>query len=183
MVIWRDVTVLLRMAELLQCWREAEIAFDIAAALHRIKSEVDIYLVNEVAEVTRQIWLASKLLRDLYDLYPFYIERGHYLLDYLSVILPCLHRTLQDIRYHIGNYPEHSFGRIWIDLDADLQRQSDVSLRGRFTLYNDFLVQLIQLLSRSEATFPLIGPFLTVSADHQCTMLQGRICCGRGFYG
>ena len=89
MVIWRGVNVLLRMAGLLACWREAERAYDIAAALHRIKSEVDNLLVNEVAEVTRQIWLASKLLRDLFDLFPFYSERGHYLLDYLSVILPC----------------------------------------------------------------------------------------------
>jgi hypothetical protein len=145
------------MAELLACWREAERAFDIAAALHQIKNEVDILLVNEVAEVTRQIWLASKLLRDLFDLFPFYSERGHFLLDYLNIILPCLRRTLQDIRYHIGNYPTNSFERIWIDLDEDLQRQSDVSLRERFTLYNNFLVQLVQLLSRSEATFPLIG--------------------------
>jgi hypothetical protein len=156
-VIWRGVNVLLRMAGLLVCWREAERAYDIAAALHRIKSEVDNLLVNEVAEVTRQIWLASKLLRDLFDLFPFYSERGHYLLDYLSVILPCFRRTLQDIRYHIGNYPKYTFERIWIDLDEDFQRQSDVSLRERFTLYNDFLVQLIQLLSRSEASFPLIG--------------------------
>lgn len=157
MVIWRGVNVLLRMAGLLVCWREAERAYDIAAALHRIKSEVDNLLVNEVAEVTRQIWLASKLLRDLFDLFPFYSERGHYLLDYLSVILPCFRRTLQDIRYHIGNYPKYTFERIWIDLYEDFQRQSDVSLRERFTLYNDFLVQLIQLLSRSEASFPLIG--------------------------
>lgn len=166
------------MAELLACWREAERAYDIAAALHRIKSEVDILLVNEVAEVTRQIWLASTLLRDLFDLFPFYSERGHYLLDYLSIILPCLRRTLQDIWYHIGNYPEHTFERIWIALDEDLQRQSDVSLRERFTLYNDFLVQLIQLLSRSESSSPPIGRSLTVSADHQCTMLQGRMRCG-----
>jgi hypothetical protein len=156
-VIWRGANVLLRMAVLLECWREAERAYDIAAALHRIKSEVDILLVNEVAEVTRQIWLASTLLRDLYDLFPFYRQRGHYLLDYLSVILPCLRRTLQDLRYHIGNYPAHSFERIWIDIDEDFQRQSDVSLRTRFTLYNDFLVQLVQLLSRSEASSPLIG--------------------------
>lgn len=177
-MIWRDANILLRMAELLACWREAERAYDIAAALHRIKSEVDILLVNEVAEVTRQIWLASTLLRDLFDLFPFYSERGHYLLDYLSIILPCLRRTLQDIWYHIGNYPEHTFERIWIALDEDLQRQSDVSLRERFTLYNDFLVQLIQLLSRSESSSPPIGRSLTVSADHQCTMLQGRMRCG-----
>jgi hypothetical protein len=156
-VIWQVANVLLRMAELLPCWREAERAYDIAAALHRIKSEVDTLLVNEVAEVTRQIWLASKLLRDLYDLFPFYIERSHYLLDYLSIILPCFRRTLQDIRYHIGDYPAHTFERIWIDLDDDFQRQSDVSLKERFTLYNDFLVQLVQLLSRSEASSPLIG--------------------------
>jgi hypothetical protein len=156
-VIWRGVNVLLRMAELLACWREAERAYDIAAALHRIKSEVDNLLVNEIAEITRQIWLASKLLRDLFDLFPFYSERGHYLLDYLSVILPCFRRTLQDIRYHIGNYPVHSFERIWIDLDEDFQRQSDVSLKERFILYNDFLVQLVQLLSRWEASSSLIG--------------------------
>jgi hypothetical protein len=156
-VIWRSPNVLLRMAEPLACWWEAERAYDIAAALYRIKSEVDTLLVNEVAEITKQIWLASKLLRDLYDLFPFYSERGHYLSAYLSVILPCLRRTLQDIRYHIGSYPAHSFERIWIDLDADFQRQSDVSLRGRFALYNDFLVQLVQLLSRWEASFALIG--------------------------
>jgi len=156
-VIWRGANVLLRMAELLACWREAERAYDIAAALYRIKSEVDILLANDVAEVTKEIWLASTLLRDLYDLFPFYSERGRYLLDYLAVILPCLRRTLQDIRYHIGNYHKHSFERIWIDLDADFQRQSNVSLKVRFVLYNDFLVQLIQLLSRWEASFHLIG--------------------------
>ena len=156
-MIWRGVNVLLRMAGLLPCWREAERAYDIAAALHRIKSEVDALLVNEIAEVTRQLWLASTLLRDLFDLYPFYSERGHYLVDNLSVILPCFRRTLQDLHYHIGNYPAHSFERIWIDIEEDFQRQSNVSLRARFRLYNDFLVQLVQLLSRSEASFPLIG--------------------------
>ena len=178
MVIWRGANVLLRMAVLLECWREAERAYDIAAALHRIKSEVDLLLVNEVAEVTRQIWLASKLLRDLFDLFPFYSERGHYLLDYLSVILPCFRRTLQDIWLHIGNYPVYRFERIWVDLDDYFQRQSEVSLRERFSLYNDFLVRLNWLLSRSEASSVVIGGSLTESADHRYTTLARLMHCG-----
>lgn len=169
---------MLRMAELLACWREADRADDIAAALYRIQSEVDALLVSEVAYVTRQIQFSSRLLRDLYDLFPIYSERGEYLLGYITLFLPCFRRTLQDIWRHIGNYPVYTFERIWIDLDDDLQRQGDLSLRERFTLYNDFLVQLIRLLSRLEACRPVIGEFLTASADHRCTMPPRSMHCG-----
>jgi hypothetical protein len=149
------------MAELLACWAEADRADDIAAALHRIRSEVDTLLVNEVADVSRQIQLSAKLLRDFYDLFHIYTERGDYLLDYIDVVLPCFRRTLQDIWVHIGNFPVYTFERIWMDLDEHFQRQSDVPLRERFRLYNDFFVRLNWLLSRSEASFPVIGGSLT----------------------
>lgn len=139
-------------AELLACWVEADRADDVAAALHRIQSAVDILLANEVADVTKQIQLSAKLLRDFYDLFLIYSERGDYLLDYLDVVLPCFRRTLQDIKLYIGNYPVHTCNRIWVDIDDHFQRQSDLSLRDRFKLYNDFLVSLNWLLSRSEAS-------------------------------
>jgi hypothetical protein len=149
------------MAELPACWAEANRADNIAAALYRIQSEIDILLVNEVADVTRQIQLSSKLLRDLYDLSQIYSERGDYLLCYIDVVLPCFRRTLQDIWLHIQNYPVYTFERIWVDIDEYFQRQGDISLRQRFTLYNDFLVRLNWFLSRSEASSPMIGGSLT----------------------
>jgi|SRR5450432_2211298 hypothetical protein len=151
------------MAELLVCWQEADRADDIAAALHRIQSDVDILLVSEIADIKRQIQFSSRLLRDLFDLFPIYTVRAQYLFDYLAIIIPCLRRTLQDIWHRLGDYPDFSFNRIWVDLDEHFRTQGDVSLKERITLYNDFLVQLVRLLSRSAASFPVIGGSLTVS--------------------
>ncbi len=138
------------MAELLLCWRVAEKADKIAAALYRIRSEVDVAYVQELAIVTRQVHLTSRLLRDIFDLSPIYLERVRFVQEYLSIIFPCLRRTLEDIWYRLGD-PDHSLQRVWIDLYEDLTEQGDIRLEERFVLYNDFLVQLVRLLSRSDA--------------------------------
>lgn len=166
------------MAELVVCWLEANRADDIAAALYRIQQEVDVLLVNDVADVITEIRLSSRILRDLYDLFPIYNERVEFLLDHLSTILPCFRRTLQDILNHIGKYPEFSFNRIWVEIDEDLRRQGDVSLVDRFKIYNNFLIQLVRLLSRSDDSYPMIGGSLTASADPRSMMLPSSIHCG-----
>jgi hypothetical protein len=166
------------MAELVRCWLEADRADDIAAALYRIQKEVDILLLSEIVDVTKQIQFSSRLLRDLFDLFPIFTDRVPYLLDFLAAILPCFRRTLEGIWHHLGDAGDFSFERIWIDIEDHFRAQADVSLKQRFILYNDYLVQLIRLLSRFAASFFVIGGFLTWSPDHRCTMLPHLSLCG-----
>jgi hypothetical protein len=158
------------MAELVRCWLEADRADDIAAALYRIQKEVDILLVNDIADVTKQIQFSSRLLRDLFDLFPIFTDRVPYLLDFLATILPCFRRTLDDIWLFLGNARDFTFDRIWIEIEDHFRSQADVSLKQRFILYNDFLIQLIRLLSRFDASLLVIGGILTRSPDQRCTM-------------
>jgi hypothetical protein len=137
------------MAGLLGCWREAERAEDIAAALYRIRLEVDPILLEDVVDVMRQIQFSSRLLRDLFDLSPIYRVRVRVVQEYLAILLPCYRRTLQDIFHHLGD-PALPFQRIWVNIYNHLSIEDSMPLGDRFELYNSFLIQLVRLLSRSD---------------------------------
>lgn len=145
------------MAGLLGCWREAERAEDIAAALYRIRLEVDSLLLDDVEDVMAQVQFSSRLLRDLYDLSPIYKVRAHIIQEYLAVLLPCYKRTLQDIFHHLGD-PALPFQQIWINLYNQLSIGDGVPLGDRFDIYNGFLIQLVLLLSRFNAFSSVIAP-------------------------
>src|SRR3979411_910194 len=110
------------MAGLLGCWREAERAEDIAAALYRIRLEVDPVLLEDVVDVVRQIQFSSRLLRALYDLSPIYTVRVRVVLEYLVILLPCYKRTLHEIFHHLGD-PGLPFQQIWINIYNQLSKE------------------------------------------------------------
>jgi hypothetical protein len=143
------------MNELVRCWLEADRADDIAAALYGIQRRANAQIERDIRDVRRQIQDSSRLLRDLFDLVPFYSRRLPYVLDLLQVVQPCIARSLDDIRYHVRNNREYTRERIWHNIRDDFRNQHpNVTLRDRFVLYNEFWIQLIQLLSRSE--MPLV---------------------------
>lgn len=142
------------MEEPFRCWREAEKADDIVAQLTRIRRGLDPTFVEEVKDVVREIAKSSMLLRDLSDLFKIYRERVELVLTYLMILLPCLRRTLLDIKDIVGDlsHTTRPFQQIWTRILHVMSAEAGVSLRTRFRVYNDFLIELVRLLSRFEAT-------------------------------
>jgi hypothetical protein len=138
------------MEELRVAWREAQRAEDIAAALYRIRPEVDFGSARDIEDVVLLMRRASEKLKDLYDLAPIYSERVAAVVEYLPTLLPCLGRTLEDIRQYLSQAGLASFQRIWINIVDHLLEEAQVRPVERFRVYSDFLTQLVRLLSRSD---------------------------------
>jgi hypothetical protein len=129
------------------CWRDAENADDIAAALTRIRLELDDTFSEDITDVINEILTSSQLLRDLYDSLRVYRDRVPRMGAYVSILMPCVRRTLVDVRYLIGT-PRHTLQEIWCTIQSRMSTEAGVSLRTRFITYNNFLIQLVRLLSR-----------------------------------
>ncbi|KAI1324999.1 hypothetical protein F5Y16DRAFT_282973 [Xylariaceae sp. FL0255] len=95
------------------------------------------------------IHVTARSLRDLADRSLLYIARVPALVDYLNVLLPCLCRTLRDITTYYDDpskTKENRWRTMYHSMTAELP---GMTLPQRFTLYNDFLQNLVFLLTRS----------------------------------
>lgn len=135
------------MEELLGCWREAQRADKAAVQLLRIRTELGLEFYDHITAVLREIESASRLLRDLYDLFPIYRSRVPIIVYYLNIILPSLCKTIQQMMIYIDNdaFPPHTQ---WTSMYERLGEQGGMTLATRFVMYVEMLVQLVRLLSR-----------------------------------
>lgn len=133
--------------ELLGCWREAQRADKVAGHLLRIRNALHLEFYDHITAVLREVESSSRLLRDLYDLFPIYRARVPIIVYYLNVILPTLCKTLRDMVIYIDNtsLPERSQ---WTLMNERMGDQGGMTLAARHVMYNEFFVQLIRLLSR-----------------------------------
>ncbi|KAI9050890.1 hypothetical protein LZ554_005005 [Drepanopeziza brunnea f. sp. 'monogermtubi'] len=141
------------MEEVQGCWQEAKRADQAAVQLLRIRAALGLEFFEQITAVLREIESASRLLRDLYDLFPIYSSRVPMILYYLNIVLPSLCKTIQNMMIYIDNdaFPAHTQ---WALVCERLGDQGGMTLPTRFVMYVDFLVQLVRLLSRS----PLYDP-------------------------
>jgi hypothetical protein len=144
------------MEELLGCWREAQRADKVAVELLRIRSVLNPEFYHHITAVLREVESSSRLLRDLYDLFPIYRARVPIILYYLNVILPSLCKTLRDMMIYIDNNSLPARTQ-WTLMYERMGDQGGMTLVARHLMYCEFLVQLIRLFSRCGTSFPPIG--------------------------
>jgi hypothetical protein len=136
-----------RLEELFGCWREAERADRAAEGLLRLRTALDLEFYDQISAVLREVESTSRLLRDLYDLFPIYRSRVPIILYYLNVILPSFQRTLKEMKVYLEheNLPPRAQ---WSLMSDRLNQQGGMTLAARFVMYVELLVQLVRLLSR-----------------------------------
>ncbi len=137
------------MEELLGCWREAQRADKVAVHLLRIRSALGLEFYDHITAVLKEIESTSRLLRDLYDLFPIYKSRVPVIVYYLNVILPALCRTLREMNIYIDNDALPASSQ-WSLMYERLGDQGGMTLAARFVMFVELLVQLVRLLSRCE---------------------------------
>ncbi len=135
------------MEELLGCWREAQRADKVADGLLKLRTTLDLEFYDQISAVLKEVETTSRLLRDLYDLFPIYRSRVPIIVYYLHVILPSLCRTMKEMMLYIGheNLPARTQ---WTLMSDRLNQQGGMTLAARFVMHVELLVQLVRLLSR-----------------------------------
>ena len=140
------------MDELLGCWREAQRADKVSVELIRMRKALGLEFYDPISTILRGIELSSRLLRDLYDLFPIYRARVPIIVYYLNVILPSLCKTLKEMLVYVDN-PNLAVRSQWILMGEKMGVLSaGMDLDERHVVYNEFLVQLIRLLGKCVLT-------------------------------
>ena len=127
--------------------QEAKRADKVSTHLLRIRSVVDLEFYDTITAVLRNVESASRLLRDLYDLFPIYRLRVPIILYYLNVSLPSLCKTMRDMMIYLDN-DNLPPARQWTLMYERLSEQGGIGLAARFVMFVDMLVQLVRLLSK-----------------------------------
>ncbi|KAL5313913.1 hypothetical protein ACEPPN_018336 [Leptodophora sp. 'Broadleaf-Isolate-01'] len=124
------------MEVLLGAWREALRADKAVVQLLRIRTVLDLEFYDHITAVLREIESASRLLRDLYDLFPIYRSRVPIIIYYLDIILPSLERTIKNMMAYIDNdaFPARTQWTLMVERLGD---QGGMSLPTRFVIYLD----------------------------------------------
>lgn len=138
----------------LGCWREAQRADKVAAHLSLIRSNLADFS-DHITTVVKEVERSSRLLRDLYDLFPIYKSRVPNVRYYLDIILPCFQWTLQHMMVYMDTQTLPEKAR-WTLMCERLGAEG-MTLAARFSIFVDFLIQIVRLLSRSNIHFFPIG--------------------------
>lgn len=102
-----------------------------------------------LAALVDEIRNSSGFLRELADLSRVHHDRVPVVLNHLNIVLPCLSRTLRDIR---GRYEDPKLSRVkrWQHMHVEMAEEvGGVCLHTRFQVYNACMVCLRDLLTRS----------------------------------
>lgn len=121
--------------ELFGCWQEARRCDKIAMELSRIRSTTELEFWDRVTVLLREVESTSRLLRDLHDLFPIYKDRVPIVIYYLTVILPCLQKTLRDMLIYI-DHDAIPAPMQWQLLNERLNGQGGMGLAPRFSMYH-----------------------------------------------
>ncbi|RDL42259.1 Uncharacterized protein BP5553_02238 [Venustampulla echinocandica] len=132
-----------RMEELFGCWQEARRADKVADKLLVVRTALDPEYYENISAVLKEVESASRLLRDLYDLFPIYRSRVPVVLYYLNVILPTLCKSMRDMMIYIDN-EELPIRTQWTLMSQRLSDQGGITLAQRFAMYCEALISLIR---------------------------------------
>ncbi|KFY08077.1 hypothetical protein V492_06556 [Pseudogymnoascus sp. VKM F-4246] len=142
------------MTETVDTWWLAQRADDIAAALTRIRTSLTSSSHASITNVINEVLHSGSLLRDLSDLLRIYRNRVSLVREFLNILLPCFERTVEDIRYLLGE--KGSLASVWGGMERAMEREGGGSLYTRFIMYNGYMVQLVRLLSRPSMYEPTV---------------------------
>lgn len=125
-----------------------------------------------ITAILRHVEQTSRLLRDLHDLFPIFRLRVPVVIYYLTVILPCLQKTLRDMLAFLM-CDDWSIRMKWTLMHERLNEQGGMTLALRFVMYVDFLVQCVRLLSRWVNVFQSLGSFLEGNGSDRIASFGG----------
>ncbi|KAI5466230.1 hypothetical protein BGZ63DRAFT_438061 [Mariannaea sp. PMI_226] len=131
------------------CYLEASRAEQVAFNLEGLRFSLPNPPHPHLSLVIEEIRISAQLLRELADQSQVHFTRVPVVLDYLEIILPCLSRSMRDIKSH---YEDRTLTREnrWRKMYHTMTDEaSGLPLQQRFILYNHFLTLLRELLTRS----------------------------------
>ena len=135
------------MQEALWCWQEARRADQVGSALLRIRDNIGLDFYEATTALLREVESSSRLLRDLYDLFPIYRPQVPTVSQHLAVILPSFQKILKDMIIYLDHENLPALDK-WNTMNERLGGQDGMNLTQCFVLYIEYLVQNIRLLSR-----------------------------------
>lgn len=130
------------------CCHEAERATIVAGLLTGLRNSLPGPASSYLTSVVESIYTLSNLLRDVADKCQIHISRARVVMEYLTVLLPCLSRTLRDMTDHYNDTTvtkDVRCRRMYHDLSNELP---GLTLPARFVLYTSFLMLLRDLIVR-----------------------------------
>lgn len=134
---WPDVDLCMALALEIEpvfgCWQEAIRCDRVIVHLLRTRRDLGDEYYKHITDLISEVEATSRLLRDVYDLYPIYRSRGPIVSYYLDVVLPCLQKTLRDMMIYIDN-DEISPRRQWVLMNDRLGEQLGIALANRFDM-------------------------------------------------
>lgn len=139
---------------LIGCCREADEAELVSMSLDQLRMVLPESYHGHLIALIEEIRSSSRLLRSLADRSQMHMTRVPFLTNYLNVVLPCLSKSLKDIR---GYYEDKTVSREmrWRRMYNKMTDEAGgLPLPQRFVLYNHFLMLLKLLLIRYRVFHP-----------------------------
>ncbi|KAK3397688.1 hypothetical protein B0T20DRAFT_354485 [Sordaria brevicollis] len=136
------------------CCHEAERAAIVAMALDQLREALPESFHGHLIALAGAVRDSSRRLRDLVNHSQPHVERVPLVLNYLNILLPCLSQTLNEIMSYYDDRTltrEHRWRKMYNKMTEEA---GGVPLPQHFVLYNNFLVMLGYLLSRSPSFDP-----------------------------
>lgn len=136
------------------CCHEAERADRVGVGLEGLRNSLPENLRPHLNGVIDEIHITARHLRDLADQSQVHISRVPVVIDYLSIILPCLCRSLVDIT---DFYEDRSMSRDrrWRKMYHVMGNElPGTTLPARFIMYNQFLRLILFLLTKYDPLSP-----------------------------
>lgn len=130
------------------CCQEAMGADFVASCLDNLCSTLPDQMRPHIIASSDGLRMCGRLLRDIVGHSNIHYTRVPLALDYLDMLLPCLHRTIGDIRKY---YDDSSLSKDirWRTMYHKMTDEAGgIPLPQRFALFNQYLVLLDQMLIR-----------------------------------
>ncbi|KAK4128288.1 hypothetical protein N657DRAFT_563192 [Parathielavia appendiculata] len=143
------ITIPVETHLLLGCCREADEAEVVARGLDQLRGALSESLHGHLLALAEEIRNTSRSLRGLADCSQVHLTRVPLMTTYLNVVLPCISRSLKDIKAYYEDKTLHREIRWRKMYNKMTEEAGGLPLPQRFVLYNHFLAMLKQLLTRS----------------------------------
>lgn len=90
---------------------------------------------NPIQDLLREVESTSRLLRDLHDFFPVYRSRLPIVVYYLTVVLPCLCKTLREMLPFLeADLPVTTQ---WVLMNERMSERGGMAIATRFVMYEN----------------------------------------------
>lgn len=147
------------------CALEAQRADQVALQLEGLGHSLAEASIGHLAIIVEEMHWTATFLRELADYSQIHQDRIPIVLNHLNVVLPCISRTLRDIRTYVEDKSLTKRNR-WRTMYHDMREEADgIDLAQRFSIYKYFLTSLRDVLVRYALVVNGTWPNLTDKDD------------------